>query len=82
MKALAVFACMFLLDFVWGKWTFALTDKRAVLSGVYASILIVLSGGAAIGYVDDPWMLIPAALGAFAGTYAAVKFSPTKEESA
>ena len=72
-KAALVFASLFALDFVWARYTFAMTSGRPAIAGSYASVLIVLSGAAAIGYTSDPWMLIPAAAGAFLGTYAAVR---------
>lgn len=75
MKWLGVFVALFALDFVWAKYTHALTAKRPVASGALASVLIVLSGAAAVGYTSDPWLLIPAALGAFAGTWCAVRKS-------
>jgi len=37
-------------------------------AGTYAALVIALSGFAAINYVNDPWMLLPAAAGAFCGT--------------
>lgn len=70
--AATVFICLLALDFVWAKYTYAMTQKRPVLAGGYAAVLIVLSGSAAIGYVNDPWMLLPAAGGAFSGTALAV----------
>jgi hypothetical protein len=72
-QAVGVFAALFALDFVWAKYTFAMTEKRPILSGAYASGLIVLSGAAAVGYTQNPWLLIPAALGAFCGTWVAVR---------
>jgi hypothetical protein len=72
MKAIGVFIALFLLDFVWAKYTYAMTERRRVMSAGLASVLILLSGGAAIGYTSDPWMLIPAMLGAFVGTWVAV----------
>lgn len=68
-----VFLSVFLLDFVWAKYTYAMTEKRALGAGTYSAAIIVLSGTAAVGYVHNPWMLIPAALGAFVGTFVAVK---------
>ena len=72
-KAAIVFASMFALDFVWAKYTFAMTEKRSFLSGNLAGLIILLSGIATIGYVEDPWMLIPAAMGAWLGTVVAVE---------
>lgn len=63
-----VFAALFVLDLVWAKYTAAITSHRAMVAGVYAAVIIALSGYAAINYVNDPWMLLPAMAGAFCGT--------------
>lgn len=72
MATLTVFLSMLMLDFVWAVYTRAVAEKRPSLASTCASAIIVLSGTAAIGYVNDPWMLIPAAAGAFVGTFLAM----------
>lgn len=69
----AVFLALFALDFVWAKYTFALSSRRHWQAASYASVIIFLSGGAAVGYVSNPWLLAPAMAGAFAGTFVAVR---------
>lgn len=73
LQFVGVFVALFLLDFVWAKYTYALTQGYAFLASSYAGALIVLSGAAAIGYTHDPLLLAPAMLGAFCGTLVAVK---------
>jgi Na+-transporting NADH:ubiquinone oxidoreductase subunit NqrD len=73
MQAIGVFLAMFALDFIWAEYTYAMTKRMACRAGLFASAIIVLGGSAAIAYTSKPIMLIPAMLGAFAGTYAAVK---------
>lgn len=73
LKALGVVACMAALDFVWARYTFAMSKKQPFKAGGYASGIILLSGLTAIGYVSDHWMLLPAMAGAFLGTVLAVK---------
>lgn len=74
-KSTIVFAALFALDFVWAKYTTAITAKRPMLASSFASVIILLSGGAAIGYTTEPLMLIPAMAGAFAGTWVAVRYT-------
>lgn len=73
MTYLAVFVALFCLDFVWAKYTYATTSRQALRASAYASAIIFLSGGAAIGYTSDHWLLLPAMAGAFAGTFVAVR---------
>lgn len=73
LKFVGVFLALFALDFVWAKYTHALAAHQAIPASAYASGIILLNGVAVIGYTSDPWLLLPAILGAFAGTYAAIK---------
>lgn len=63
------------LDIVWAKYTYALTARAPWRAGIFASSIFILNGTVTIGFVSDPWLLIPAALGAFAGTAIAVRMS-------
>lgn len=72
LEALAAFVAMFLADFVWAKYIKAIADHRRPSASSWAVLLMVLSGVATITYVNNHWMLIPAALGAFAGTWFSV----------
>ena len=67
-----VFAAAFALDFVWAKYTRYLADGVAFKASVWAAGTIVLGGVNQIGYTSNHWLLIPAALGCFVGTYVAV----------
>ena len=46
-------------------------DKPLVASG-YAAVIYVMASWVTISYVGDVWVLIPATLGAAAGTYGGV----------
>lgn len=70
-----VFAAMFALDFVWAYYTRAIQRHAALPAALWAVGIIVLGGIGQIGYVNDPVLLIPAALGAFGGTFAAIHWS-------
>lgn len=72
-KAVAVFAALFALDFVWARYTHALTGGRAFVAAHYAAAIIVLSGFGITQYASEPILLIPAGLGAWLGTFIAVK---------
>jgi hypothetical protein len=61
------------LDFVWAKYTYAMTGRRPIAAGLYASAIFGLGGVAVLTYATNPWMLLPAVAGAFVGTYIAVR---------
>lgn len=66
--ALIVFATVFALDLLYARYMPAVAEHRKLAAGSYAAAIIACSGYAAVNYVNDPWMLLPAMAGAFAGT--------------
>lgn len=78
MKGGTVFASMAALDLVWARYTYAMVHHRIFKSGVYAVLIIGLSGTTIIGYTSNHWLLIPAAFGAFGGTALATWYDKRK----
>jgi len=78
--SLAVFAAMFALDFVWIFYTKAVQRHLPLAAALWATALLAFNGAAQIGYINDPWLLIPTAAGAFTGTYCAMKWSKRHHE--
>jgi hypothetical protein len=72
---LFVFLSLVALDFVWAKYTQAITDKKPINAGLYAILILALGGFSIISYTTDHMLLIPACAGAFVGTYLAVRFT-------
>lgn len=72
LKAVAVFAGMVVLDYVWALYISACSDGKRMPAAYLSSALIAISGLVTVGYVQEPWLLVPAALGAFVGTWFAV----------
>ena len=70
---LFVFGACFALDFVWAYYTKAVTERAEWRAAWWAAGIMILGGIGQIGYVNDPVLLIPAGLGAFAGTFVAIK---------
>lgn len=70
-EACGIYAAVFALDFVWVFYTRATVGNHAVKAGLWAVGIILCSGFAQIGYTHDPTLLLPAALGAFTGTWLA-----------
>lgn len=66
---------MALLDLVFAVYVIVTAGHRAGLAGLTAAAIIVLSGYVTRAYVDDRRMLVPAAIGAFVGTFVAVWLS-------
>lgn len=76
-NALLVLLSVFVLDFLYARYTTAIGKCSRGAAGLYAAGIIALSGYAAISFVNDPWMLLPAMVGAFFGTVAGIKKEAT-----
>lgn len=69
---LLVFTVTVIADYVWARWAEAIAGKRAVEAGFWGAGTIVTSGAMAISVTEDPWLIIPGAVGAFVGTWFSV----------
>jgi len=66
---LIAFFGMAALDIIFARYTLAVTTRRPWWASSYAAICLLLGGSVVVTYAHDPIMLIPAAAGAFVGTY-------------
>lgn len=69
---LLAFIAVFVLDLCWTFYVKSVQNSEVLKSGLWAAVLFVTAGFATLFYVKDPWLLIPSAIGAFAGTSLAV----------
>jgi hypothetical protein len=79
LKAVFVFGVVFALDFIWTRYIASVAAKQPMQSALWSTGTILLSGVAAVEYVANPWLLLPAGLGAFAATWIAVKREANRE---
>jgi hypothetical protein len=68
------FVCMFFTDIVYTQLLKSVQNDKPLASSIWASLITFLGGVAVINYTTDNMMIIPAILGAFAGTYVGMKF--------
>jgi hypothetical protein len=68
------FLSMFVTDIVYTQLLKSVQNDRPLASSIWASAITFLGGIAIINYTNDNMMIIPAVLGAFAGTYVGMKF--------
>lgn len=73
MNYVIAFAAMAALDFVWGNYTRNVADGRRVPSALWAAGIVFFNATVTLAYVGDHWTILPAAAGAFVGTYFSVK---------
>lgn len=70
---LAVFIATLLADVFWAKWTTAVARQDPFWAGIHAALIILAGGFTIVEYTNNHWLLIPAMLGAYCGTYFVVK---------
>lgn len=75
LKCIFVFFDLIAVDFCWAKYTKHIADSKAMPAAFWSMAIMLLGAFAIISYMSNPILLIPAALGAWVGTYIAV--SPT-----
>ena len=72
-NCLLVFLLMFTCDVVWALYFRFVNDKKALLAGVCGVLIYMFGSAVTIKWMEDSRYLIPAAIGAFLGTYTTVK---------
>jgi hypothetical protein len=72
MSYFLTFLAMFLTDLSWAAYIGSVKAGSAFEAASWALALFVLGAFAVIGYTRNRWLVVPAALGAFLGTYAGV----------
>ena len=73
-RAGAAFAAMFALDLVFAPYIAAVAAREAAAAGGWASAIAICNAFVVVSYVKDRRMIVPVALGAFAGTWVAVNY--------
>jgi hypothetical protein len=66
-----VFLSMIFVDYVWGIYIKAMANHEALKASVAGALIMLAGAFTAIGYIEDHYLLIPAVLGGFIGTYVA-----------
>ena len=72
----AAFFAMFFTDVFNAYYIQAIQQTKALKASVWAAILYILYASALIGSAHNPYLLIPAVVGAFSGTYVGVRYRP------
>jgi hypothetical protein len=71
--AILVFFSVALADYFWTRYIQCVDEQQASKSGLYAALIILVGAFATRSYVNDIWLIIPASLGAYVGTYLTVR---------
>lgn len=72
MSYVLVFLSTLLADFAWTKYNMESAAKRPHPAAFWSTLIILFGAFNIVSYTTNHWLLIPAALGAYAGTWIAV----------
>jgi len=73
-KYIVIFFALVLTDIVWALYIRWAANGKALKAGL-SSILIYVIGAFTFGeFIKDAWILIPAGLGCFVGTYVTIRW--------
>lgn len=73
-EAILIFFATAASDVLWVFYIRRTSKGKAISAAVFSAMIVLLGGIVVLAYVDNKWYLIPAALGAFAGTIITIKF--------
>lgn len=74
LTALTVFVVYVFFDILYALYVICVSRRQAVAASAISSVLYSLGAYGVMNYLHNAWYLIPLALGAFIGTYVAVKY--------
>lgn len=74
-RAVAVFALVAIWDAAWTIYIVRTQERRAASAAHYSAALYLLSAFNVVAIASDPWLAVPGVLGAWVGTYIAVRRS-------
>lgn len=78
-QVVVAFIALFITDICWAFYVNRVKDGNAFASAMWAVSLFLTGAFGVISYVTNAWLLIPAAAGAFCGTYVAVLLEKRKK---
>ena len=73
MSYVGVFLAVFVADGMWTLYVRAAADGQAIKAATYSTGIVLAGGFTTIALASSSWYLIPACLGAFAGTWVAAR---------
>ena len=68
-KGLMTFTAMAVTEFLWAFYIHNLRDGKEHHAGLFCGGIVLCGGLSTILFVDNHWMLLPAAAGAYFGTW-------------
>jgi uncharacterized membrane protein YfcA len=74
------FLAVFVTDLLYVYFVKSIQEDQPISAGLWSMVVTLTASIAVINYTEDQYALIPALLGAFAGTWVGMKIKKTKTE--
>ena len=71
---IVTFFALFFTDIFYTYYIKSVNNNQALKSSLLAVVVFFIAAIAVVNYTTNHWLLIPACLGAFCGTYVGIKF--------
>ena len=79
LEYIIVFLSMFVVDVFYAIYLKSIENNKPIFASFMATIVFFVASIATIGYIDNHWLLVPACMGAFAGTWVGVMYNIKKK---
>lgn len=73
-----VFLAMAITDICWTFYLISVEERKSVIAGLWAMALFICGAFVVSSYVGNKWLILAAALGSFAGTFATIEYKKRK----
>jgi uncharacterized membrane protein YfcA len=77
---ITTFFALFCIDIFYTYYLRAVADGKALVASSWSIVVTILGAFVVINYTTDHMLLIPAALGAFCGTFVGMRLKKKKED--
>ncbi len=78
LESILVFCAAIVVDVLWALYIRRTAHGQAGPASVYATLIFLAGAYNTLNYLQNPWLLIPIALGSGVGTYVVVRYEHRK----
>lgn len=73
MSFIVTFIAVFVVDIFYTYYLKSINENKALIAGFWGAVVWLIGSIAVIEYTANHWLLIPACIGAFCGTWVGIK---------
>lgn len=74
-RASLLFVVYLATDYLFAYYTKRVVEGKAYLAAHAGTIIVFLAAFGVISYTENPWYILPIAMGSWVGTFLSVKYS-------